>query len=72
MIPSLGVFFNDANNRAHTALLGQVWLHLTVINLHNRNEGGQVRACLGKYKHIYAVPLFVISSCWPNVLKNAK
>ena len=34
--------------------------------------GGQVRACLDKYKHIYAVPLFVIGSCWPNVLKKGK
>ena len=25
-------FFNDANNRARTGLLGQVWLHLTVMN----------------------------------------
>ena len=25
-------FFNEANNRARTDLLGQVWLHLTVMN----------------------------------------
>ena len=30
--PKLRCFFNEANNRARTALLGQVRLHLTVMN----------------------------------------
>ena len=34
--------------------------------LHNSNEDGQVRTCLGKY----AVPLFVLGYCKPNVLKR--
>ena len=34
MVPSEGVLcFNDANRRARTAMLKQVWLHLTVMNL---------------------------------------
>ena len=33
MIPSEGVFFfNGANNRTRTALLGQDWLRLNVMN----------------------------------------
>ena len=38
--------------------------------LHNSNEGGRVRPCL--CKHIYTVPLFVIGSCRPSVLKKVK